>query len=410
MKGSNSPPPAPDPNATAAAQYQYSTQAAEKSAALSAVDTSGPFGTTTYKRDANGDPTSQTTTLNPASQGIYNTQQGIGQSLDSTALNRLSGVDQSAFSMAGLNYNPSSINLGNMPMWSAQGFGNSSSPVSGQMYSGAYGTAGTPGSAGDAGASAGATAGGGASTGAGAAAAGAAGSSSMPYDPRSYGNINMYNNNVGQAVMQQGLNNLQPQWDQQKEQLDQSIADRGLPIDGAAATTLQGNFQRGEDTAMQNLSDSATQASSAATAQQIGVEQGLNSAAFGQSLQAAQQQQSQYQTQLGNMSNNFQQQLNDSLTQRNQSLNEAESILQGSPSIGIPNAPATPTTNIQAPNYAGIVASNYQQQMQQYTAQNAANNSMWNGVLGIGKAALPYSGLGSSGGSAMSWAPTVLAA
>lgn len=69
-------PQAPDPVKTAQAQSQYNTQAATTQQQLNMVNTSNPFGSTTYTQDgtwADGTPRySQSTSLNPQLQGAVN--------------------------------------------------------------------------------------------------------------------------------------------------------------------------------------------------------------------------------------------------------------------------------------------------------------------------------------------------
>lgn len=74
-------PSSPDPQATADAQLQANLKAIRESAKISAVDQSGPTGTTTYTRDENGVPTQQTVTLSPGEQQFYDTQTGLRNSL-----------------------------------------------------------------------------------------------------------------------------------------------------------------------------------------------------------------------------------------------------------------------------------------------------------------------------------------
>jgi hypothetical protein len=64
--------PAPlDTKGTADQQYQYNLQALMDSLKYGAIGQSGPFGSTTYTKDANGVPTGQTTTLSPEMQSYY---------------------------------------------------------------------------------------------------------------------------------------------------------------------------------------------------------------------------------------------------------------------------------------------------------------------------------------------------
>jgi hypothetical protein len=66
-------PKAPDPTKTAQAQAQYNTQAAQDTINMNALDRSGPFGSVNFQRDANGNVTGQTASLNPGLTGAANT-------------------------------------------------------------------------------------------------------------------------------------------------------------------------------------------------------------------------------------------------------------------------------------------------------------------------------------------------
>jgi hypothetical protein len=62
-------PTAPDPAKTAKQQYQWSTKAAQDQINMNAMDRTGPFGSSTFARDANGNPTGINTSLSGALQG-----------------------------------------------------------------------------------------------------------------------------------------------------------------------------------------------------------------------------------------------------------------------------------------------------------------------------------------------------
>ena len=62
-------PKAPDPMKTADAQYKYSTKAAQDNLNMNALNKSGPFGSSTFQRDASGNPTGIKTSLSSALQG-----------------------------------------------------------------------------------------------------------------------------------------------------------------------------------------------------------------------------------------------------------------------------------------------------------------------------------------------------
>ncbi len=103
-------PKAPDPAQTAQAQAQYNQQAAGDTLKMNAMDRTNPFGSSTFTRDASGNPTGITSSLSPELagaagnvSGAVNAQTGLLPSgsfdpnIDAAGL-RQSYVDQ------GLNY------------------------------------------------------------------------------------------------------------------------------------------------------------------------------------------------------------------------------------------------------------------------------------------------------------------
>lgn len=91
-----SPPTAPDPTATAAAQTQSNVQTATANAALNRVDQYTPYGSSTYDitgTNPDGTPNySQTISLSPGEQNLFNMQQQGQQTLGQTALGALGNV------------------------------------------------------------------------------------------------------------------------------------------------------------------------------------------------------------------------------------------------------------------------------------------------------------------------------
>lgn len=74
----------PDPTKTAAAQYDYSKRAGQDQINMNALNRSGPFGSTTFTRDANGNVTGQNVSLSStlqsgadATSGNFASQAGL---------------------------------------------------------------------------------------------------------------------------------------------------------------------------------------------------------------------------------------------------------------------------------------------------------------------------------------------
>lgn len=205
----------------------------------------------------------------------------------------------------------------------------------------------------------------------------------LPYDPRSYGDINMYVNDVQNAVFDQQMNNLRPAFDQQYDKQVQQLQDRGLPVGGEAYNKALSEINRNRDSAYQQAANQAIAAGGQEADRRLGMEQGLRGTAWTEALGAHQQQNSDIQARLQIEQNLRNQSIQDQLLQRNQAFNEASAFLQGSPALNMPTAPNIPTYQMQAPDVIGSTMGAYNAQMQAYQAKAAAAGSAWQGAAGI---------------------------
>lgn len=105
-----SPPQAPDPTATAQAQTASNVATADNNAALNRVNQYTPYGSSVYSTDgttSGGVPQySQTTTLSPTEQNLFNMTQQGEQTLGQTALGQLGNLQNNystPFSFGGPN-------------------------------------------------------------------------------------------------------------------------------------------------------------------------------------------------------------------------------------------------------------------------------------------------------------------
>jgi hypothetical protein len=164
---------------------------------------------------------------------------------------------------------------------------------------------------------------------------------------------------------QMGL--LEPQYAQQKQQLQTQLANQGLAMDSEAYKNAMGNLDRQQDW-------SRTQAANNATLTGQGYENQL----FNQGLNNAQ------------LSNNARgQQLQQLLTLHDQPLNEYNSMLTGT-QIQAPQFQGTPAVMANPASYQNAVNSAYQGQLNAYNAQTGSQNSMMGGLFGLGAATAPY--------------------
>lgn len=98
--GSDAPAP-PDPWETAKAQAQFSEEAAKAQARINAVDQYGPMGSTTYQRNPDGTPASQTVSLSPQMQQWLDAQFGASTKLQNATSNQLNFLPQDKFQLPG---------------------------------------------------------------------------------------------------------------------------------------------------------------------------------------------------------------------------------------------------------------------------------------------------------------------
>ncbi len=233
-KSGPTPPAAPDPVATANAQAAMNSQAAQENAKYSAIDMYGPNGNVTYQRDANGVPLSQHTTLDPTNQQTLDVQNQIGLTLSNKAQDTLSGLPTDSYSMRDAPYDPRAVNTSGMSIWNK-------------------------------------------------------GASDFAYDPNGYGDVSRSTRTLPTLSGTRARRALDPMFAQQNDRHAQMLQDRGLPIDGQAAsqTALTSRAIRTTRT-----SSSRTRAISPGTrwpATTSSREQSLRSAAIGEALSFAEQ-------------------------------------------------------------------------------------------------------------------------
>lgn len=92
-------PKPPDPYKTAAAQYQFNKKAAEDYLRMGTIDQYGPFGSTTYDRNAAGLPTSQMIRLSPEVQSWLDSQFGVSEGLSNAALRQIGYLPDDRFEL-----------------------------------------------------------------------------------------------------------------------------------------------------------------------------------------------------------------------------------------------------------------------------------------------------------------------
>lgn len=321
-KGSDAP-AAPNPSATIAAQSAANKDAIAQSAKVNAVDIINPYGSTTYERNPDGTPKTQITSLNPQGQQILEGQMDIAQDLTGRAQTAINNVSTDGFSLSGLNYNPKDYGSDLIADYQV----------------------------GD-----------------------------KPYDPRSYGDLNMYQAEASDAAFNQAMSRIAPAQAQEFDRRTQWLNDQGLPVGGEAHNKALAEMQRGQNDAVQSAANNAVMIGGQEAQRRMDMERGLRGDAQKEDLANHQQTSADQTNEISTQQNLRNQQLQELLLERTQNFNEASAYLTGAPALGTPNAPNMPTYNMQAPDVIGATNQGYANQ----TAAANANNSQKAGNLQAG--------------------------
>lgn len=165
-------------------------------------------------------------------------------------------------------------------------------------------------------------------------------------------------------------------------------------IQGAGQEQQRLNAMDAQKAAFQNQAEGQTydqamgQAGLHNSTQGTQFQQNATQAAFNNSGIAQQTQQTQAEFNAAQASRN--QYMQEQYAQRNQPINEITALMGGS-QVQQPNFVNTPGAQIPTTDVAGLVNQNFNQQMQQYNAQNTQQNQLLGGVLGLGAGALRLS-------------------
>ena len=179
--------------------------------------------------------------------------------------------------------------------------------------------------------------------------------------------------NIEDAIYGKQTSRLDPQFSQQRGDLTQTLANRGIFAGSEAYDREFGNFNRAENDAYgQARNDS--------------IVQGLG---FGNQQRAQQFNEAGAQAQLANSGR--QQDIQERAYLRNIPLNDVAALL-GTGQVNVPQFGAVPQTGINAADYQGAVANNYSGQVNAYNAQQSAAAQRSAGMMGA---------LGSLGGAAI---------
>lgn len=202
----------------------------------------------------------------------------------------------------------------------------------------------------------------------------------LPYDPRSYGNLDMFTEKVQDAVYDQQMRNLNPTFDRQYRRQKQDLANRGIPVGSEAWKSATEELNRNQANAYQQAANAAIAAGGSEASRLMGAEQQLRGTAFGEATSLNQLRNAQAMDRM-----NIEMQLRDRalqerLLQRTQAFNEASALLQGAPALTMPQTPQMPTYRLQAPDVIGAHNQAFQNNMARYNAQQQQSAGAWQGI------------------------------
>jgi hypothetical protein len=435
------PPQPPSPQATAAAQTGENVDTAVANANLSHVNQTDSHGdTSTYSQSGSSpftDPVSgttynipnytQTTSLSPANQDIYNTNQGTQQeiaSIGQTQAGNIGGILNTPVSLG--NYNTSGPNMDYASVSGAPTLGGlPNDPKMMGLVSPDFSAPAAPDPQ-----------------------AGITGMMDAQFGPNGM-NAGATVNNLANTQWEQPFNQL---WGQNQEQENQSLADQGVTTGSAAWNTGQNQFsqqeQNAQDTYASNMygtaaslygntegtdagaysagqntlasefgtkaNEFATQAAQAESANAtatglFGAEAGATNTANANALNKWSEGNAANLAAAGQNSNTS---LSDwqaqnsavtaqnqaDLTRRQEPINEVSALMGGS-QVAPPNFSSVPQSNIPTTDYSNIVNQSYQNQLAAYNEQVANTSANNGGLFGLGGAVL--GGLGRVGAAAL---------
>ena len=236
-----------------------------------------------------------------------------------------------------------------------------------------------------------------------------------------------YNQSAGDALYGRATSRLDPQWEQRSEQKDVQLRNQGLRPGDQAYDTAMENMGRERTDAYQQAGFGADIGAGQEASRMQGMDMGLRGQQFGERQgmgqfgnQAAQQQfgmnlgragfqnaadAQTFEQQMAAGGANFGEQMQQSnlqsqqrqaqiaeqMQRRGQSLNEMTAIMQGQ-QVGMPSMPSFQTAGAaQATDYLGAAGMQHQANYDQYGAQSAQANAMFNNIGSLAGGAMAFS-------------------
>lgn len=337
-----------DPFKTAEAQAQFNTQATEDALRLNAIDQYGPYGSTTYQRNEQGLPTSQTVNLSPDVKAWLDSQFGASKGISDAAQTQIGYLPQDRFTLpTGPNGSQIAAERFGADTLDPSKFAN---PLEGSLYqSSAVDMAETP------------------ST-----------------------------QDIASTFYDQAKSRFQPDLEDRRKAKSLELSRRGIPVGSEIYNDEMARLDRSENNAYSDASRQAELAAGAEQSRQYG--QNLSTAQYGgqeqQRLAGADlanrgflgtTQNQQFNQAMAGQNfgrNEYQTELANALLERNQPYAEAAALLGTNPSFQTPGFQNAPSQGVAAPDYSGLANTSYNQQV-------AANQSKWNNIGAVASAAVP---------------------
>ncbi|PKR55401.1 hypothetical protein [Thalassospira marina] len=185
--------------------------------------------------------------------------------------------------------------------------------------------------------------------------------------------IGAYQDQATKSAYDRTMNNLQPQFDQQKEQMTQQLANQGIMQGSEAYTRAMDDYNRNYNNAALSASQDAIMTGDA-----------LAGSMFNRGLTSRQQGISEQMNDL-NLNNaarsNY---ANEQLTARNQNLNELAALLQGSPALQMPTSGGSGAVSVNSPDVIGAANMANNNALAQYQAGQANQSALLGGLMNLG--------------------------
>ena len=218
-----------------------------------------------------------------------------------------------------------------------------------------------------------------------------------------------YNQDAGEALYGRATSRLDPQWEQRSEQTEVKLRNQGLRPGDQAYDRAMETMEQGRTDAYQQAGYGADIGAGQEAQRMHGMDMGLRGQQFGEqqgmgqfanqatqdqlrmAMGAGGQQFGEGMQQSNLQSQQRQQQIAEQMQRRGQSLNEMTAIMQGQ-QVGMPSMPGFQSAGAAQPvDYLGAAGMQHQADYDQYGAQSAQANAMFNNIGSLAGGAMAFS-------------------